>query len=228
MAPLTIISKSGYFIHLLDNILPTINFGNHVFCGQHAIEGAICPNCQKPLLRFLSLDVSNGFVVGKSLFSQIPLLFCWTCNIAQAIFSYEICSDNKIKIVQYQKGGVESDFPYSNYPLFFPEKRVQLIQIEPWSQKTVHEVNMKTIDEWNVLQNQPKLVKPQHQVGGEPYLVNEVQNVKCKKCNHLMPFLALIADDSGTNEGFTGNEFVQVLFHYCLKCGMMAAYQICD
>lgn len=37
-----------------------------------------------------------------------------------------------------------------------------------------------------------------------------------------------IADDAPKQMSFTGNEYVQVLAHYCKKCRVMGVYQQCD
>ena len=32
----------------------------HTFCGDNGIEGAFCPNCQKPLLIFMKLNILDS------------------------------------------------------------------------------------------------------------------------------------------------------------------------
>src|SRR5258708_9570244 len=56
----------------------------HRFCGPHDIDGAWCPNCDKALLRFLTLDTADlRLGLEYSPVRLIHLLFCWECNVAQ-------------------------------------------------------------------------------------------------------------------------------------------------
>ena len=103
----------------------------HMFCGEHAIEGARCPNCNKALLRFLSIDTSDPLIASElqSTVKQIHLLFCWTCNISQVDFYYQLNLDGSVSLLQFGIGGVETDFPYEDYPDHFPFAPIELIRI---------------------------------------------------------------------------------------------------
>jgi hypothetical protein len=203
----------------------------HTFCGTHSIEGAECPNCQKPLLRLFSFDLRDpSLQLAPAPFTVLPVLFCWTCNVAQSVFYYRINDDRGIRLLKYMEGGASRDFPYEKYPEHFPERQVKLIEIPPESQQIIKELNLNTLDEWKTKQTRPELCAPRHQVGGEPYLVQKNTDaiVECVVCSVPMPFLASIADDAPDNNRFTGNEYVQVLAHYCKSCRVIGVYQQCD
>jgi hypothetical protein len=74
------------------------------------------------------------------------------------------------------------------------------------------------------------LEEPSHQVGGEPYLIqqNLETRIECVDCGGTMPFFACIGDDAFGKGKFTGNPYVQVVFHFCPRCEVICAYQQCD
>lgn len=224
------IPAQGYFVDYSPKASNNPGY-DHVFCGTHQIEGANCPNCKKPLLRLLSLDLSDPCLhLTPAPFTELPLFFCWTCNLAQSPFYYRINSGGAIKLLRYKKGGAADDFPYENYPVHFPERPAKLVEIAVESQQILKGLNRNTLDEWEIKQVRPELCVPRHQVGGEPYLVqrNIDTEVECAICSQGMPFLASIADQAPEQMSFTGNDYVQVLAHYCKRCRVMGLYQQCD
>jgi hypothetical protein len=219
------IPSKGYFIEFLNE--PGMQFG-HLFCGSHNIKGAVCPNCKKPLLRFTLLDLQDSRLeLTDCGFDSLPLLFCWTCNLAQSPFLYQIEKEGGVKLLTYKKRGVYADFPYKNYPTYFPESGLVLREIGEEEQKIIKK-NNRSGTEYETLQKYPKLSRPQHQIGGEPFLIQGTREIKCKLCKKAMPLLAAISDEAPKGGHFTGNSFVQVLFHFCKPCSVIGAYQQCD
>jgi hypothetical protein len=54
----------------------------HHFCGPNTTPGAWCPNCDKPLLKFMDLDASDPRLeIACDPSFRLPLLYCWTCNL---------------------------------------------------------------------------------------------------------------------------------------------------
>ncbi len=81
------------------NFAPNPSEVSHEFCGPNDIIGALCPNCNKPLLRLLSLDAKDRVLnldVTRS--RVVHLLYCWTC-IPFGEFSYQIKSDGRVQIL---------------------------------------------------------------------------------------------------------------------------------
>lgn len=226
--PFNSFQAKGHFINYLEPVKNLVT--HHYFCGSHQIMGASCPNCHKPLLRFLSINLADKRLsLTSSLFKNLPLFFCWTCNIAQELFYYKVINDSTINIIKYKKGGVETDFPYSDYPTFFPGRQAFLEEIPDNVQHILSRLNAREIDEADVMEQYPTFCKPRHQLGGEPYLIQpELSSVGCPMCKDRMPFLASIGDDCVDPRGFTGNEYVQVLFFYCKRCSVIGAFQQCD
>jgi hypothetical protein len=228
-APFVSVPEQGYFVDYSRKNRESEYA--HIFCGTHSLEGAGCPNCHKPLLRLFSFDVRDpSLQLAPAPFTALPVLFCWTCNVAQSVFYYRINDDRGIRLLKYMEGGVSTDFPYEKYPEHFPKRPVRLIEIPRESQQIIKGLNRNTLDEWKTKQTKPELCAPRHQVGGEPYLVQKNSDaiVECLVCSAPMPFLACIADDAPNQLSFTGNEYVQVLAQYCKRCRVIGVYQQCD
>jgi len=222
---------SGYFVTLQSDKIFTDQESDHTFCGPSELTIPPCPNCQRPLLRLLSLNTKDYRLnLHKAPFSRLSLLFCWTCELSQKPFYYVQDASGGIDILQYQKGKAYDDFPYENYPIYFPRANAVLDQIPNGDQEIITALNRDTIDAWEINRSRPDLNRPRHQIGGEPYLVqrNLEDEIRCLMCSEHIPFFAAVGDEAPHGMRFTGNEFVQVLFHYCRECNLVAAYQHTD
>ena len=209
----------------------------HEFCGEHAIAGADCPNCQKPLLRFLTLDKSDTRIGLSHLGErQIHCLFCWTCNIAQKTFYYKHNADGSVSFLEFGEGGAETDFPYDDYPAAFPGASSILLEISEDAQNAIKSVNAGRSKISSLRDKHPDLFGCRHQVCGQPFLTQrnpdyEIgRDIRCPECKKRMPFFATIANDCLDERGFAGEEGagVQVLFNLCRVCLTMHAFQQCD
>ena len=250
---------------------PGVKF-RHRFCGPPRTKGAECPNCRKPLLHFLTIDTTDA--VPETPFQLphfIPLLFCWTCNVAHCDgdllfhieganppepcqgshpllagirtpghpdgcgpFYYRLMGDDGIVLLQYGLGGVASDFPYPAYPSVFPESGAWLLPLTDVAQQIISRLNRgeREIINYGALDISPygELDQVHHQIGGEPFLVQEnfEDSLACPVCRETMPFLANIGDACLDPAGLIGYDAVQVIYHFCAQCRVVGAYQLCD
>lgn len=220
--------SQGYFVDLEPRAAAAC--GGHRFCGPQRIRGAQCPNCSRPLLRLLALEASDARLgLDGAPWRTLPLLFCWRCPIAQSPFSYSVDSDGGVTLLQAGRGAPESDFPYADYPERFPEAAAALRAIPRETQEWIRRLNGASHEEVEAARAVcPDACDLRHQVGGVPRLAQPVSEPACPSCNRAMPFLAAVSDDCLDPRGFTGNPFVQVLFHLCRRCGVVAACQVCD
>lgn len=204
----------------------------HLFCGPHDIDGARCPNCEKNLLRFLTLDLTDRRFSGYGInVPVVHLLNCWTCNLAQNPFIYQMQPSGGIEIIKYGRGGQATDFPYGDYPEYFPAIPPKFRQVNPRAQKALTKVNADySMDyEFTLPQNLQDLLVPMHQIGGEPYLVQkELRNLSCPACSKPLVFFANLGDKAGDPRGFVDNDYVQMIFLVCKHCAILASYQQCD
>lgn len=206
--------------------------GDHVFCGPHEVKLGSCPNCERQLLKLLSIDLRDRRMADLSSgdLARIDLMYCWTCALSQDVFCYRLKSSNEIDILKFKKGRTEPEFPYPNYPEFFPAKPIALEVIKAEDEVIQAMINEGRLNEQEVISKRPELCRPRNQIGGVPYLVqkNPGQSLICPACNTDMPFLASIVDDAENGLIFTGNDYVQVLYCYCRDCRVVAAFQQCD
>ncbi len=229
--PLRFFSPRGYYVEFGDP--PGSEPFVHAFCGEHRIPGAVCETCRKPLLRFLSLDPRDPRLgLDAMRVKVLPLVFCWTCDKSSSL-TYRVTSEGNVEVLDPVRGTVEAaDFPYENYPRCFPGKAIRLVPVPEEDQALIRRANRDELNDEIVIEGKyVALATPRHQVGGEPYLVqgfNRDLEILCSLCKEAIPILAAIGDQSGSEQGFVDNEFVQVLFHYCVPCGVVKAYNECD
>lgn len=220
----------GYFVDYKQSAKTSAKF-SHQFCGPCDIKGASCPNCRKPLLRFFGLNTRDSRLsLQNSPASTLSLLFCWTCNVAQETFFYRDFGD-AIDIIRCGQGGVQADFPYEDYPLVFPGAAVHLRPIASDEQIILNRLNRRfeTGEPTSqILGERHDLWSVRHQIGGIPFLTQELVILECPLCNLEMPFLASVANDCLDTRGLAGDDGVQVLYHYCRKCCVIGVYQMVD
>lgn len=205
----------------------------HDFCGQHNISGADCPNCNKPLLRLLSLYAQDRILnFDDARHPIVHLLYCWTCSIPYGEFSYRIGFDGSVKILQVPPRKPDSEFgpdgPYDGYAGIFRHYHVAL---QPLSETAQHRLEARQAADAD--ENDDAYFG--HQVGGYPFIYNPTKAF-CPKCSKEMPVLAAICDKAAGNEDinaeqnetFTGNSGVQMVFLFCRDCSVVTAYHSCD
>lgn len=89
-------------------------------------------------------------------------------------------------------------------------------------------INAGIVDTFAIRKDRPDLDRPMHQIGGEPFLVGEVREIKCPICQIGMPFFAAISNETMYSSFFTENDYAQVIFHLCQQCSTVAAYSLSD
>lgn len=215
------------------NFSPSASGHQHDFCGPHDIRGAICSNCNKPLLRLLSLSASDPVLnFDPTSYPVVHLLYCWTCSIPYGEFSYQIDRDGGVKLVEIPPRQPESEFgpegPYDGFTGLFPAHRVALEPLTDTEQEA-----LETRQAEDGYDNSDLYFG--HQVGGYPMIYNPWKAF-CRKCSKEMPLLASICDDAAGNgnfsdepeKTFTGNNGVQMVFSFCRDCALVTAYHSCD
>lgn len=214
----------SYKLSFGGSLASKISTAEHVFGGQHELLDADCPNCHKPLLRFLALNTRDPKLGLKTLqCSVVSLLWCWTCNVAQTPFFYRQIDATRIRILKYGRGGVTKTFPYRDYPDAFPRRTCRLKIMTGKEKNSILSYYQKSGE-------LPLKSTMQHQVGGIPFLWRELNDARlnCPLCREAMPFLAVISDDGGAGVSICGNTALRHVFHFCSKCSVVGAYQDCD
>jgi hypothetical protein len=216
-------SSAGYFL------APTKNSSPHALCGSQEIDGAVSPNSGLPLLLVASLDPADPRLgISCSKVDTLHLFYSWTCGISDGDFTYRE-SNEGVEILSYAKGPTHSDFPYANYPAFFPRVEVELEALTPEEQTAIRQMNRREYDSLSLTHQLPRLAVPRAQIGGEPRLMQwPLGECLCPVCGCHMPLLTSIGNEHGCAPGFTDNDFVQTLFFLCDGCTVVTAYNLCD
>ena len=223
--------ERGYWL----NFSPDELEFTHEFCGEHDIPGAVCPNCEKPLLRLLSLnaeDPSPNLDREKTPF--VHLFFCWTCALPYDDFTYRVTKDGGIELLEVLsgfEGAFGKDGPYDRYTGAFPMKKVSL---RPQSNAESERLARRWTDEYENA-DWDELWESRHQVGGCPFIANP-EKKNCPVCKTEMPVLANICDSAVDNnswqtehhQSFAGNCGVQMVFLFCRDCSVVSGYHCCD
>jgi hypothetical protein len=140
-------------------------------------------------------------------------------------------AEGKVSILKCQRGGVQHNFPYKNYPREFPKALVELVSVSVDEAKIAAILNRGGLD-----YNAPDFRKYEtvdilrHQIGGEPRLIqgNSTDSFMCPVCKIPMSLFATIADDCLDPRGFTGNCEAQVIYFRCDQCRVIGCRQECD
>jgi hypothetical protein len=216
-------SSTGYFLE------PTKHRSPHALCGPKHIDGAVSPNSGLPLLLVASLDPADTRLgISRSKTDTIALLYSWTCGISDGDFTYRQSAQG-VEILAYNKGPAHGDFPYSNYPVFFPRVAVELQALTSEEQTAIRQINRREVGSVSIARRFPRLAVPRAQVGGEPRLMQwPVSTCVCPVCGGSMPLLASIGNGTGSALGFTDNDFVQMVFFLCDTCTVVTACNMCD
>jgi hypothetical protein len=201
---------------------------NHVFCGENTTAGAQCPNCALPLLQILKLDMSDPRLAEVATPSgSFPFLYCWRCDIVVDTLYYKLNGDGSVTVVEYAKGsdeGLGDDYPES-----FPAARATLLEMSGEASAYIKKLNEdEAFDDSDYDDDVAALDRCVHQIGGEPYLVNgdTYGPVICPSCGGAMPLLASLGTKCTDPRGMLIteiNNYVQVIYHYCAPCSMVAA-----
>jgi hypothetical protein len=201
----------------------------HLLGGTNNMRGATSPNSGRPLLRLMSYDCQDSKL--RELGWKPPrmdLFFSWTCAISRGDFFYQITSADELRILTYAIGDSYDDFPYSNYPVVFPQRQFVLRRIEESEQDSIIKANADSRYRIRLTNTRPDLTRPQHQIGGVPHFVQPPRDLVCPLCTSTMPLAASVSNESMSERPFVDNNFVQILFHACVGCSVLAAYANSD
>lgn len=203
----------------------------HTLCGPPSHRGAISPNTNRPLLPVACLDPSDPRLeITECSSGTIPLLYSWTCAVSEGELTYRFSKDDiEVLSAVRRAGSLGQDFPYENYPMFFPSVELELHALNEGEQALIQRMNRRTEDTFDLENQFPHLAAPRSQVGGQPRLMQwPLASCSCPSCGAQMPLLAAIGNENASPRGFTDNAFVQMLFFLCAPCSIVTGYNICD
>ncbi|WP_155617095.1 hypothetical protein [Xanthomonas translucens] len=201
--------------------------------GRCPLPGAVSPNTGAPLTQFARVVQSrDGFAVPGFDEPELHLLYSWKCDIHKGDFSYRYINGS-IEVVEYTTGSDDyEDFPYPNYPEVFNEVSVGIRRLSDEEMAVIERLNAPDVDgEYKFSGALPSMLSvPQHQFGGVPYLLDTERVRKdCPVCKKEMTVIASVGNKNySTDEGFVGNDFVQILYFSCSSCKVVSALNFSD
>ena len=219
-----------YHLRLVRSLPP--DQPRHTFCGPNEFPGGGCPNCGVPLQVFFTLDSADQRLgIPASAGARLPLLWCWCCPVLEGPLVYRV-SARGVALISYKKGQPTPGFPYPAYPRPFPSALARLIPISSRAQRLISELNA---GHPSFHPRYREASVPTHQVGGAPFLLqgpdyqkSSADDLSCPACRKPMPLFAAVGNRCLDPRGLCGNDFVQVLFHLCLRDSVISAIQQCD
>jgi hypothetical protein len=207
----------------------------HRVGGGSAIHGAWCPSCDKPLFRFLTLDLSDPRLPLPIESPELPLLYCMQCPLSWYPFVYRIVREDAVDIVSAFRGVIEPDGSYQDWYRtlgdFLPEVPVELIAMPAGLSDAIERLDKGIdLDADQFLYNEsigrrPCLgVDAMNQVGGRPFRIQKVDDPECAVCGSTARFLASLYNDDVEGIIVEPKEWgAQILFFCCEVCGAVTA-----
>lgn len=201
--------------------------------GACSFVGAVSPNNGLPLTQLALVDAGvTGLDLPGWRGKAIPFLYSWKCGIFEGDFSYRV-DEGAIEILEFESSAPNvDDFPYPDFPVVFPPKSYQAKSLTLDERDQMAWVNGLTERNIPVNVDGPlwALTSPRHQFLGVPYLLDPDGSEKnCPQCSRPMFVLATIANQiDGFEEGFFGNDFVQVVYLACNECNVLSARNFAD
>jgi hypothetical protein len=219
------VAGKGHFLGM------RVSEGPAVIGGACKLPGAISPNTGLPLTQHAAVKLGvNGFAMPNWDMPELHFLYSWKCCISQGDFSYRYTS-GRLEIIEYTAGTDDFDgFPYDDYPVIFPSVQFLLRPIPEDDQELIGQLNDTKIDQGFRFDNERagQLTIPTHQFGGMPFLLDPLMSEKrCAACSSEMDLVASIGNNCySRDEGFFGNDFVQLVFFGCAHCHVLSAVNV--
>lgn len=189
------------------------------------------------MMRHAGLDLTDPVFGGylKPL-DWLDLLYCWKCNVAQGPLFYRAQMGGEIKILDYKQGFQDGDspledFPYNDYPRWFPQTAMWLENLP----RDILELRLEHYSyEWDDRSERARLVSLKaidsdaSQIGGVPFLWDIPEEpMVCPSCDANMKFFAVFTNENSDPRGFAC-EGVHVVYEICAGCKVIGVWQEID
>lgn len=218
---------------LLVRVAPGATDYRHEIGGPPRLRRADCPNCRRPLLRFLSLDPADPRLAPLRSPPVMEVLYCFRCEIGADDLDYKIV-DGAIRILRYTAGLVEIDrewmreigdvvpsIPIELHPAGEAFHRAAQEISASNDRSTVH-AEIERAYRRTLGWPDTASVDVANQVGGEPFLCQGREPQECSECERPMVYLASIANDKHSGIWMMPRGYsLQVLAFYCCDCALV-------
>jgi len=217
----------------------------HSFGGAHSTVGALCPNCDRPLMLYLTIDMRDRLLVfpsGRPELRTIQLFYCMRCALAWHDFAYQLISDGTVEIVEAHRGPrTWDDWGEAVGCDVFPVRPVSLTPIparlqELWDRLNGLELGetlsigeaeeVIALTQGHAFPPLPGMAKYSfvNQIGGRALLCQGIDDPPCPRCgggpfgSRQMLFLACLYNDAENRLRIASVECTQIIFFLCPEC----------
>jgi hypothetical protein len=195
-----------------------------------------CPNCELPMLRMFLLAGKDPFLarsIGLAEGADFDVQFCWRCEASQDWLQYRLRANAPPELAHARIGGVIPDFPYPDYPAFFPEGGVLPVPLPESAVNDEGELRSWADDEGHegpgsVMSNFGLVREERHQFLGKMFVRDETQIGVCAGCGATMSLVMTVADHNLHPMGMANYMGVMLAVYWCARCQMIAIRQQCD
>lgn len=167
-------------------------------------------------------------VTGFAPFGDQDLLFCWQCHVSSRL-TYRGSIDSQVLFIDWAAQGRKDDYPlWDKYPEHFPLNvlhfRKQALSERAILLRAHASGQYLGIDRTDLsYEEKSSLFKPAYFIGGVPFLLHRPKVVSCPYCFREMKLLATVPNENGTSTGFCDNEYLVMVYLYCLNCFCVTA-----
>lgn len=209
----------------------------HVFGGEHNLDGSQCPNCAKPLILHLTLDCADARLNLSGLdLATFPLLYCMRCALCWADFTYKVAASERLEIRTAGEGALMPEWYESVNGDVFPQRPVSLNPLPADIQQLYDKLNARSVlsdeEEAVVAAFTGHFAIPEvggypivdviNQVGGRAFLLQPFEDPLCEECGEPMFFLASLCNDPRQTLRVT-YDGGQIVFYLCKSCRVVTA-----
>ena len=212
-------------IHTNDNYSPESEYA-HKYGGSPTFmdELPLCDVCKVPLTLIFQFDLADpklSFLQLEKL-KYLPILSCISCDLSyvgQLMYRFD---NTSIQVLS--SDAVQS---FGDFSEDCPERKITL---EPIPSDQLLE-DYSSYEEWQ--KHMSKIDIPKHQLGGNPYWVQNDVHLSCPECGAEMRFLGQVDSHVWfTDEPLMafGHEFgdMGILYiHYCDNCNILSTGADC-
>jgi hypothetical protein len=199
--------------------------------GSCELAGAISPNTGLPLTQHAAARMNTQeFFVPDFDETMLHFLYSWKCNISKGDFTYQYIG-GRLEILDFVEGQDDFEgFPYENYSILFPAVKFDLRPVSDGDRLLISILNDPEGDNGFKFESEraSELSVPAHQFGGLPFLLrSDMDNRCCAVCGREMLLTAAIGNKCFSNDdGFFGNDFVQLVYFTCGPCKVITAVNV--
>jgi len=204
----------------------------HFVGGELKGKGSACPNCSRPLVIYLSLDLKDERIkFPDGHLRRLPLVYCVDCELCCFDFVYRVDADDSLKVLAALRTKDVQDIGITSL-IRKKHIKVDLSATPPELERLAAKLNARG----DLTKEQVKLfgelinnfappevggypkVDCYNQIGGRAFLMQRLEDPMCEHCpKSRMRFLASLYNEKSSGVKIVPEE-MQIVYFACPKC----------